>query len=109
MGVTLNNKSTTERPPWNRQQPKPRGMGVGLSAFYWHQIFALLIHYGETKKKAPESQIVRAKENLKLSHGGKKKTRNLIRQRSCWQLRGSVIGAFLVHLLYIYKIHISCL
>ena len=29
-----------------------------------------LTHYGETEKGAHDSQIVRAKENLKLSHGG---------------------------------------
>ena len=27
-------------------------------------------HHDETKKRAHDSQIVRAKENLKLSHGG---------------------------------------
>ena len=29
-----------------------------------------LTHYDETKKRAHDSQMVRAKENLKLSHGG---------------------------------------
>ena len=29
-----------------------------------------LTHYDETKNRARHSQIVRAKENLKLSHGG---------------------------------------
>ena len=29
-----------------------------------------LTHDDETKKRAYDSQIVRAKENLKLSHGG---------------------------------------
>ena len=29
-----------------------------------------LKHYDETKKRAHDSQIVRAKENLKLSYGG---------------------------------------
>ena len=28
------------------------------------------MHYDETDKMAHDSQIVRAKENLKLSHGG---------------------------------------
>ena len=69
----------------------------GLNAFYWYQIFALdyvvvkiqtwalpnycnvsshrnnlikLKHYDDTKEKAHDSQIVRAKENLKLSQGG---------------------------------------
>ena len=28
-------------------------------------------HYNETKERAHNSQIVRAEENLKLSHGGK--------------------------------------
>ena len=30
----------------------------------------ILTHHDETKKRAHDSQIVRAKENLKLSHGG---------------------------------------
>ena len=39
MGVTINKKSTTtEPPPYNRQQPKPTG---GLNAIYWYQIVAL--------------------------------------------------------------------
>ena len=70
----------------------------GLNAFYWYQIFALdsavvevqlawkpinycnvlswrntlikLTHYDETKKRAHDSLKVRAKKNLKLSHGG---------------------------------------
>ena len=29
-----------------------------------------LLNHDETKKRAHDSQIVRAKENLKLSHGG---------------------------------------
>ena len=29
-----------------------------------------LTHHDETKKRAYDSQIVRAKENLKFSHGG---------------------------------------
>ena len=29
-----------------------------------------LTHYDDTKKRANDSQIVRAKENLKLSYGG---------------------------------------
>ena len=29
-----------------------------------------LLHHDETKKRAHDSQVVRAKENLKLSHGG---------------------------------------
>ena len=37
-----------------------------------------LTHYDETKKSAHDSQIVKAKENLKLSHGGPSK-----RQASC--------------------------
>ena len=92
MRVTINNKSTTtEQPPKNGQQPKPLG-GGGLNAFYWYQFYALdsavvevqemfsshgslltiamhhhgeLTHYNETKKGAHDSQIVRAKENLK--------------------------------------------
>ena len=50
MGVTINKKSTTtEPPPLNGQQSKPRGggggdgvgvgVGGGLNEFYWHQIF----------------------------------------------------------------------
>ena len=39
MGVTINNElTTTEPPPYNRQQPKPLR---GLNAFYWYQIFPL--------------------------------------------------------------------
>ena len=97
MGVTINKKSTTtEPPPKNGQQPKSLG---GLNAFYWYQIFALdsavveeqemfsshgglltnaMYRHGETlneptmmkQKRAHDSQIVRAKENLKLGHGG---------------------------------------
>ena len=37
-----------------------------------------LEHYDETKKRAHNSQKVRAKENLKLSHGGPSQ-----RQASC--------------------------
>ena len=29
-----------------------------------------LTHYDETKKRADDSQALRAKDNLKLSHGG---------------------------------------
>ena len=94
MGITINNESTTTEPtPSNGQQPQTLG---GLNAFYCCQIFALgsallrhinvklanshLLQYsimekqsnriGETKKRAHDSQKVRAKENLKLSHGG---------------------------------------
>ena len=72
----------------------------GIKEFYWYQIFALdsavveaqemfsshggfltivmyhhretikITHYNETEKKAHDLQIVRAKENLQLSHGG---------------------------------------
>ena len=33
-----------------------------------------LTHYGDTKKKAHDSQIVRAKENHKLRYGGSRQT-----------------------------------
>ena len=33
--------TTTETLPYNGHQPKPRGRGGGLNAFYWYQIFAL--------------------------------------------------------------------
>ena len=36
----------------------------------WRNNLIKLTHYGGTKKRAHDSQIVRAKENLKLSHGG---------------------------------------
>ena len=36
----------------------------------WRKILIKLTHYDETKKRAHDSQIVRAKENLKLSHDG---------------------------------------
>ena len=55
MGVTINKKSTTtEPPPFNRQQPKPTG---GLNAIYWYQIFAL------------DSAVVEVQEMFS-SHGG---------------------------------------
>ena len=42
------------------------------NAMYHHGDNTLikLTHHDETKKRAYDSQIVRAKENLKLSHGG---------------------------------------
>ena len=41
------------------------------NAMYHHgDILIKLTHHDETKKRAYDSQIVRAKENLKLSHGG---------------------------------------
>ena len=42
------------------------------NAMYHHGKNTLikLLHHDETKKRAHDSQIVRAKENLKLSHGG---------------------------------------
>ena len=42
------------------------------NALYHHGKNTLikLLHHDETKKRAHDSQIVRAKENLKLSHGG---------------------------------------
>ena len=36
----------------------------------WRKNLIKLTHYDETKKMAHDSQIARAKENLKLSHGG---------------------------------------
>ena len=40
-------------------------------AMYLHEETLIkLTHYDETKKQAHDSQIVKAKENLKLSHGG---------------------------------------
>ena len=70
MGVTINNNRTTAL--------EVTGVGGGLNAFYWYQIFALdssvvvLLKHKNIKleKRAHEFQIVRAKENLKLSHGG---------------------------------------
>ena len=38
MGVTVNNKSTTEPPPYTDSSLSHRG---GLNALYWYQIFAL--------------------------------------------------------------------
>ena len=45
--------------------------GHTTNAMYHHgnTLIKLTIH-DETKKRAHDSQIVRAKENLKLSHGG---------------------------------------
>ena len=37
----------------------------------WRNTLIKLTHYDETKKRAHDSQIVRAKENHKLSHGNK--------------------------------------
>ena len=49
------------------------GGGGGFNEFYWVQIVALylikLTHNDETKKRDYDSQIVRGKENLKLSYG----------------------------------------
>ena len=36
---------------------------------YNHRETIKLTHYNDTKKRAHDSQIVRAKENLKLSYG----------------------------------------
>ena len=40
------------------------------SASSWRNTLIKLAHYDETMKIAHDSQIVRAKENLKLSHDG---------------------------------------
>ena len=73
----INNNRTTAL---ERTAAKGTGVqgGGGVNAFYWYQIFALdssvvvlLKHKNiELEKRAHDSQIVRAKENLKLSHGG---------------------------------------
>ena len=39
MGATINNESTPEPAPYNRQQPKP--LEADPNAFHWHQIFSL--------------------------------------------------------------------
>ena len=40
-------------------------------AMYHHgDTLIKLTHYDETKKRAHDSKIVRAKENLEMSHGG---------------------------------------
>ena len=40
------------------------------NAMYHHgKTLINLLHHDETKKRAHDSQLVRAKENLKLSHG----------------------------------------
>ena len=36
----------------------------------WRNNLIKLTHFDESKKRAHDSQIVRAKENLKFSHGG---------------------------------------
>ena len=47
-----------------------------MEAFYLMQCIIIekhsnqITHHDETKKLAHDSQIVRAKENLKMSHGG---------------------------------------
>ena len=96
-GVTINKKSTTtEPPPYKGQQPKPPGAQMHptctksspqillllkhkkcparMEAIYLMQCNSMentlikLTHHDETKKRAHDSHIVRAKENLKLSH-----------------------------------------
>ena len=99
MGVTIKKKSTTtEPPPLKGQQPKPPG-GLNAFYWYQifaldsavvevQEMFSshgchltnAMYHHGETlnqintpwrnKEMAHNSQMVRAKENLKLSHGG---------------------------------------
>ena len=98
MGVTINKKSTTtEPPPENGQRPKPPGGlnafywyqifaldsavvevqemfsshgGHLTNAMYHHRETPYQINtHDETKKRAHNSPIVRAKENLKLSLG----------------------------------------
>ena len=45
--------------------------GFLTNAMYHHgETLIQLTRHDETKKRAYDSQIVRAKENLKLSHGG---------------------------------------
>ena len=45
--------------------------GLLTNAMYHHgENLIKLTHHDETKKQAHDSQIVRAKENLKLSQGG---------------------------------------
>ena len=89
--TSLNESTTTEPLPLNGQQFKSSGV---LKCIYWYQIFALdsvvaktqklfsshggfltiarnilnKFAYYETKTVALDSQIVGAKENLKLSH-----------------------------------------
>ena len=74
MGVTINKKSTTTEPlPVVEVQEMFSTHGGHLTnAMYHHGKNTLikLLHHDETKKRAHDSQIVRAKENLKLSHGG---------------------------------------
>ena len=92
--------TTTEPPLLNGQQPKPPGglnafywyqffaldsavvevqeMLTRIEAFLLmqciiiekHSILIKSTYHDETKKRAQDSQIVKAKENLKLSHGG---------------------------------------
>ena len=45
--------------------------GYLTNVMYHHgETLNKLTHHDETKKRAPNSQIVRAKGNIKLSHGG---------------------------------------
>ena len=41
-----------------------------------------LIHYGEAKKTAHNSQIVKAKEKLQLSHGGHAKVKHQTQKKT---------------------------
>ena len=60
-------------------------------AIYHHREKKLikLTHYEETKKSAHDSQIVRAKENIKLSHGGPSQKHATDRARNAMQIINS--------------------
>ena len=44
--------------------------GFLTNAMYHHRETIKLTHYDDTKKRVHDWQIVRAKENIKLSYGG---------------------------------------
>ena len=46
------------------------GRFLTIAIYHHKKDINQLTHYNETGKKAQDSQIVRAKENIKLSHGG---------------------------------------
>ena len=94
-GSTVDNESTRTEPPHLTDSCQSH-LGWGLNVFEWCQIFDLdsanvktqkmfssheysmqhwrnlikLTHYDKTTIMAHDAQIVRAKENLKFSHGG---------------------------------------
>ena len=49
---------------------RSHGSHLTIGMYHYGETLIKLIHHDETKKRAYDSQIVKAKENHKLSHGG---------------------------------------